>query len=140
MPQNEMAGSISFSQKKYLSTLVDEREGHDAPWFKDLKEGRTDYDDLSAAEASSYIEALTGNKKSGSESTASDDSDDDEKKRAPGPATAKQLELLRKLGDEKALVSDGLIDAEHLYSRLNASTASKLIETLRYIPRLEAAQ
>ena len=40
MPQNEMAGSITYGQKRYLKQLVDERNSHDAPWFNELKHDR----------------------------------------------------------------------------------------------------
>ena len=140
MPQNEMAGSITYGQKRYLKQLVDDRNSHDAPWFNELKHGRTEYDSLSAAQASDYIQALAPNTNKEREPAESSDANENAPGRPPGPVTAKQLELIRKMMAEKGLVNDGYVDAEYLYSRLTTSTASKFIEAIKYIPRPEPAQ
>ena len=54
--------------------------------------------------------------------------------------TSTQLDLFLKLMDDKDLVVEGCIDAEHVYSRLTTSTASRLIEAVKYTPRPKAAQ
>ena len=110
--------------------LVDERPAHDAASFTDLREDRTVYPDLSAAEASSYIEELINTDKILSELATSDLSGAEEKRHTPGPATERQSDLLRKLGEENAIGIRDRIDAKRLYSRLTASAASHLIEDI----------
>ena len=140
MPQNDMAGSITYGQQKYLKRLVDEREEYDAQWFNDLKEKRIDYEELSAAEASQYIEALKPDDVERDDSSQAKSDEPKEPKQPPGPATEKQLDLLKKMMSEKELVDEeGFVDTDHLYSLLTTSTASKLIDAVRYIPRSEAA-
>ena len=138
MPQNEMAGSITYGQKKYLMRLVDEREAHDATWFDDLKHQRVDFDDLSAADASEYIEELTS--KDETQVTANtEESGDDAPPRTPRAASPEQLKYLHDLVEGKQLAIDGQIDVDQFFARLSAPSASKLIDVFKYIPRLEGS-
>ena len=137
MPQNDMAGSITHKQEKVIERHLKELESFDNTQFNDLKSGRINIKELSAADASELIEALLTHDQ---DETEAEDAQDESAKRMPGPATANQLQLIRKLMDEKKLVRDGIIDAEHLYARFNASTASKFIDAVKFIPRPEASQ
>ena len=130
MPQNELAGSITYRQKQCLKQLVEKTSDHDVSWFDDLKHGRIDYDDVSAAQASQFIGELTLDDDDEINEPANEGAGDTPSKRPPGPVTSKQLDLIRKLMDDKDLVVEGYIDAEHVYSRLTTSTASKLIEAV----------
>ena len=140
MPQNDMAGSITYKQEKVIERRLKELKAFDNTQFNDLKSGRVHIKALSAADASELIDALLTHDQEQAEAEGSDDAQDESAKRMPGPATTNQLQLIRKLMDEKQLVRDGIIDAEHLYARFNASTASKFIDAIKYIPRPEAAQ
>ena len=140
MPQNDMAGSTTYKQEEVIERHLKVLESFDNTQFNDLKQGRIDIKELFAADASELIDALLTHDQDETEAEGTDDARDESAKRMPGPATSNQLQLIRKLMDEKQLVKDGIIDAEHLYARFNASTASKFIDAVKFIPRPEAPQ
>ena len=141
MPQSDMSGSITYKQEKFIEKLIGEGKEGTSPLFDDIANKRTELKDLSAAQASDLIGELTP--KSEGDLALSDsiskESVGDASSHTPPPMTSEQAKYLLDLLSTKSLAVDGQIDVEHLMSRLNTSTASSLIEALKYMPKLDAA-
>ena len=91
--------------------LVDERDAYDATWLDDLKQKHVDFDDLSAAEASEYIEELTA-KDETQESTDAEDNETGATSRTPRAASPERIKYLYELVEGKKLAVDGQIDVK----------------------------
>ncbi len=140
MPHNDMAGSITYKQEKLIERLLNQGEECGNTVFDDLISGHIELKELSQAEASELITDLIANEEEDKLEAPDTEDPDRPTHRMPRAVSPSQLKFLRDLIEKKTLASDGVIDQEQLLSRLNASTASKLIEAFKYIPQLEASQ
>lgn len=141
MPQSDMVGSISYKQKRLILRLVEEIDSFDQPWFPALKDGRTDIDEMSAATASDVIEALLEHQKKtqGRPANTSTHVDSEElEEKDLKPVSENQIKYLLDLLEKKQLANDGVIDVDHWLSRLTSSTASHLIDAVKFTPQLES--
>ena len=141
MPQNDMSGSITYKQEKFIEKLIGEGKEGNSPLFDDVANKRTELKELSAAQASDLIGELAPTNENDlplADSLCSDTADDT-RSNTPPPMTSEQATYLYDLLEKKSLAVDGQIDVEHLMSRLNTSTASSLIEAFKYMPKLDAA-
>ena len=135
-----MSGSITYRQEKLIERLLHQGEESDSTLFEEVTSGHLELKELSEAEASSLITDLVTTEEEDKLDAPETDDPDRPSHRMPRAVSPKQLKYLRDLIEKKDLAHDGVIDQEALFSRLNASTASKLIEAFKYIPQVEASQ
>ena len=136
-PRSESVGfrPITPKQRSYLSRLIRETDRFDADWFDPLKRGDRKVDSLSSDEASEFISALRGGT-----STDSDSERETRSERARQPASEEQLDYILNLLEEKEVARDSLIEVDALLDRLTFSTASHFIDTLKYMPGVDAQE
>ena len=135
-----MAGSITYRQEKLIERLLNQGEESDSTLFEEVAGGHLEIKELSQAGASSLITDLVATEDEDKLEASDTDDPDRPAHRTPRAVSPKQLKFLLDLIEKKGLASDGVIVLDELLPRLNASTASKLIESFKYIPQVEASQ
>lgn len=138
MSQNDNAGSITERQQNLIEKLIAEGHTCDSTVFHEIVGKHIEVRELAQSEASDLITDLLADDES--ESSDAGNAEDSSAPRAPRPASAGQLKFLRDLFAQKGLARDGTIDVDELLRRLNAPNASRLIDTIKFIPQPEATQ